>query len=276
MRRIYQEFFYIPQHGRITDKVMTTRVIAMVVAVIVCLTGMSLSAYAYFSHSASSSSVLAAAEFKVEVTINDGAVPVVSEGYTHTALLPVGNTTVCVRSIGTAKNGYGIITLDGDDTVYHTQQITDDGTVTFHVHTDIETKLVLEAQWGTSSRYASEPREGYLVDGDALEIVTEIESIIQQEGTATTTTTATTTGTTTTAVITTTTKATTATAATTTTTATTPTATTTTTTTAVVTTGVEELATTETAVTTVTETTVDNTEPTTETTEQIQTNEPTG
>lgn len=51
MKKFYEEFFYVPKHGKVKEKVMLTRISISVVFMLLCMVVMSLSAYAYFSAS---------------------------------------------------------------------------------------------------------------------------------------------------------------------------------------------------------------------------------
>ena len=52
MKKLYNEFFYVPKYGKVKEKVMLMRTALTVVIMVVCLFAMSLTAYAYFSHNA--------------------------------------------------------------------------------------------------------------------------------------------------------------------------------------------------------------------------------
>ena len=54
MRKLYNEFFYIPKHGKVREKVMLTRLTMTITIVIMCLAAMSITAYAYFSYNITS------------------------------------------------------------------------------------------------------------------------------------------------------------------------------------------------------------------------------
>ena len=70
MRKFYNEFFYIPKHGKIREKVMLTRIAMTVTIVIMCLAAMSITAYAYFSYNiTSASNKIQAANFETNVNI---------------------------------------------------------------------------------------------------------------------------------------------------------------------------------------------------------------
>ena len=70
MRKLFNEFFYIPQHGKVREKVMLTRIAMTVTIVIMCLAAMSITAYAYFSYNITSgSNIIKSASFYTDVTV---------------------------------------------------------------------------------------------------------------------------------------------------------------------------------------------------------------
>ena len=54
MRKIYEEFFHVPKHGKIRENVILSRITLAVFIIVACLAAMSISAYAYFSHNVTS------------------------------------------------------------------------------------------------------------------------------------------------------------------------------------------------------------------------------
>lgn len=49
MKDLYKEYFYVPKHGKVKEKVMLARISVSVVIMLALMAGMSLSAYAYFT-----------------------------------------------------------------------------------------------------------------------------------------------------------------------------------------------------------------------------------
>ena len=67
MKKLYNEFFYIPKYGKVKEKVMLMRTALTVVIMVVCLFAMSFTAYAYFSHNVTSgSNIIKAAYFDAQ------------------------------------------------------------------------------------------------------------------------------------------------------------------------------------------------------------------
>jgi len=192
--QLYQEYFYVPKEGRITEKVMMARVVSMVVVVILCLLGMSLTAYAYFSHSETSSgSSITAAEFNVAVSLSEEGTALAEttpatppatlspdeEGY---YTLQAGKSYSVEFSLlirpKTAGTGFVKILFtseNGKTVVYHTLQLYKDsakGPQEFSFPLSISSnggavKAKFISHWGTSSKYdydVSDSATNYIKD----------------------------------------------------------------------------------------------------------------
>ena len=171
MRKLYNEFFYIPKFGKIREKVMLAHVTLTVIIMIGCLAAMSLTAYAYFSYNVTSgTNVISSARFEADVSVritdeNGETVPVnQADSKTHTAVLSAGTTYyVTLKESGnsTAKTGFCIVTAAGCSDTYHTQQLGEDETVvggktdsiTFSLEVTADTTVKFLSHWGTSSCY---------------------------------------------------------------------------------------------------------------------------
>lgn len=191
MRKIFNEFFYIPQHEKVREKVMLARLVSTISIVIMCLSAMSITAYAYFScNITSGSNIIKAAHFEAKVSIqitdeNGEAVdinPITSNYQTHKVTLNAGELytiTITPTENSTATTGFMVITADGCDKTYHTQQLGVDESVvngetpsiTFKLSVTNSTEVKFFAHWGTSSYY-----DDYKNKGDSEEFY-----IIQNE-----------------------------------------------------------------------------------------------
>ena len=169
MRKLYNEFFYIPKHGKVREKVMLTRIAMTVTIVIMCLAAMSITAYAYFSYNITSgSNIIKAANFEANVSITDSnndPVTVTKDGKVQTANLDAGKYTIeLTKGNSTADTGFCVISI-GDKTYYTDQICVDvkkdltDATVKFDLWLSSPTKLEVLSHWGTSVYY------GYGDDG---------------------------------------------------------------------------------------------------------------
>ena len=204
MRKLYNEFFYIPKYGKIREKVMLTRIAMTITIVIMCLAAMSITAYAYFSHNVTSgSNTIKAASFYTDVTVQiadaDGnAVETIttntSDHKSHSASLDANTTytiTVQHNARSTAQTGFVIITADKCETKYHTQQLGRDGegntyTITFELTPGANTVVTFRSHWGTSSFYADfkeigENDERYIINGDDVKLT--IDGVAPSDGT---------------------------------------------------------------------------------------------
>ena len=204
MRELYNEFFYIPKHGKIREKVMLTRIVSTIAIVIMCLAAMSITAYAYFSYNITSgSNTIKAASFYTDVTVQitdaDGnAVETIttntSDHKSHSATLNANTTytiTVQHNARSTAQTGFVIITADKCETKYHTQQLGRDGegntyTITFELTPGANTVVTFRSHWGTSSFYADfkeigENDERYIINGDDVKLT--IDGVAPSDGT---------------------------------------------------------------------------------------------
>lgn len=208
MKQLYEEFFYIPKHGKIRDKVMLTRVATTAIFMIVCLAAMSLTAYAYFSYNVTSNSnIIKAANFEANVSIsiiqNDSqtAVEVTKvDNKTHTAVLQAGEYTIELsKGESTAKTGFCTITIGENQ--YHTQQIGVDGdktttSIKLTLKVSKTTNVKILSHWGTSSYYAREDIDItplYIKDGGVIDLTAGELNEQQTTSNVTTTTTTTTT-----------------------------------------------------------------------------------
>ncbi len=73
MKKIYEEFFYVPKHGKVREKVMLTRIGTSIALILICMVAMSFSAYAYFTcNIASGVSTIHAARYELDVTAPEG------------------------------------------------------------------------------------------------------------------------------------------------------------------------------------------------------------
>ena len=187
MKSVYDEFFYVPKDGKVREKVFLARITVSVVLMLICLAAMSISAYAYFACNTSAmENIIQSTNFEATVSIvtvvdqNNQAVPVFKEDtHTQSALLTAGKAyTVTLRPVGTATTGFCVVSADGCEKVYHTQQLGVDGDefrteLTFTVAVDQDTRLSIFAHWGTSSYYDAYTNKGqngelYIVDGETL------------------------------------------------------------------------------------------------------------
>lgn len=170
MRKLYQEFFYIPKYGKIREKVMVARAVLTVTVIVACLAAMGFTAYGYFSHGmASDINSIKAASFSLEVSVSVAG----SEqellrvervdGITHTAALEPGKTyRVKLTRSGNASTGFCVVSAENCSIEkYHTQQLgvdvnaasDENDTLVFYLEVTSPTVVTFCANWGTSVYY---------------------------------------------------------------------------------------------------------------------------
>lgn len=188
MKKLYDEFFYIPKDGKIREKVMLARVAKTVFVMVFCLVAMGVTAYAYFSYNITSdTNVIRAVGFKTNVVISEteqrSAEPVVvstNNNVNHSASLAAGKRykiDVSLSSENTANTGFIILRVDNTDIYYHTQQLGVDGSkhtdaISFFIEADTDIDVTLESHWGTSAfyGYGNEENPLYIETDDTVEL----------------------------------------------------------------------------------------------------------
>ena len=131
MRKLYNEFFGVLKEGKVSEKTMFTYVAATVVIIVVCLTAMSLTAYAYFTADVgSSTSKIMAANYNLDIeivkiideTTTEKVLPKETEDICYT--LSEGTYVITMKQSDqtTASTGYCGMKLSSGTTIY-TQQI---------------------------------------------------------------------------------------------------------------------------------------------------------
>ena len=186
MRKLYEEFFHVPKHGKIREKVMLMRVARTVIMIILCLVAMGVTAYAYFSHDfTSASNKIQSANFETNINIkitdeNGEAAEVITSNYkSHVATLEANTKyfiTLKPTERSTAKTGFVVVSAEGCEKTYHTQQLGVDGEITrqqitFSLVLDEDAKVTFLAHWGTSSYYGyNSNAEQYIISGETVQI----------------------------------------------------------------------------------------------------------
>jgi len=190
MRKIYRELFYIPKHGtgKMREKAFLARITASVIAIIMCLSAMGITAYAWFSGSIiSSSNTIQSAQFdpSIKVCVKDSTEAVTlmelaDKEYRASLSADTLYEITLERASSSAKTGFVIITADGCNSTYHTQQIGLDGVVdtpsiTIYLQVSSPCNVTFKAHWGTSSHYDdyknnSDNNELYIINGETVNI----------------------------------------------------------------------------------------------------------
>lgn len=183
MKKLYHEYFHIPENGKISDKVMLGRTVVAALCVILCLCAFSVSTYAYYYMTVvSSGNTVQAATFEAEVHVFEGNEEVDAIGGVY-PLDANSEYTVVVIPRGSAK-GFAVVTVasqagnqalmlasvdegEGEGSgeeqaaipeidisgagTYYTPQLFEDGqakAATFTIQTTEAVTMSIEAHWG--------------------------------------------------------------------------------------------------------------------------------
>ena len=198
MRKLFNEFFYIPKHEKVREKVMLTRLVSTITVIVLCMAAMSFTAYAYFSYNITSGyNIIRSANFKTKVQVQifdlDGNAvesninPITSD-YKSFKIegLTVGETYTVnispVKDEKSAKTGFIILTADNCPDTYYSQQLGKDEKVdagetnklSFKIIITDSTTVYLKAHWGTSSYYAdfkNKAKELYITQDETVKLI---------------------------------------------------------------------------------------------------------
>lgn len=179
MRKLLNEIFYIPQHGKgkMREKAFLARITVSVIAMVFCLSAMGITAYAWFGGGISSATnkITSASYFlDWEITMvasNEGDADQTSvltnktEVELHPDITPQTYAiTITHGGNCTASTGFCVMKVNysdetKQDETYHTVQIGKDGdtdrdSYTFYITVNQEATITLSQHWGTSSYYA--------------------------------------------------------------------------------------------------------------------------
>lgn len=137
MKKWYEEHFRIPENGKISEKVFVSRVVVAVLGILMWMSAMGFTAYAYFTSSITSgSNTIVAATLGAEITVardenntQTKVTPIVNQTI-HTYSLVKGTYHVVIKATGNAQNGYCKIVigdLESEDSIkYYTIQMSTD------------------------------------------------------------------------------------------------------------------------------------------------------
>lgn len=185
MKNLYNKYFYVPKHGKISDKVMLVRVACSLAVMIACLLAMSITAYAYFSSSVTSGgNVISSANYDLDIKIVGAAID--GSEINHTAETPNKyEVKIALGEENTATTGFCIVKIeqDGKETEYYTAQIGADEKapnkerpeLTFYLEIDTPCKVTFISHWGTSAYYDGyNDSERYIDEKNVLKITQDV------------------------------------------------------------------------------------------------------
>lgn len=175
MLKWIRQMFYVPKYGKVSDKVLISRLTVHITIIIMCLISMSLSAFAYFSSSVTSgSNTIKAAYFDVEITVDDTSLS--KDGNQFMKELAANTEySIKITKKGTAKTGFVVIKIG--EKAYHTDQL-GDGDTTLHFTLKLASAQIVSfvPYWGTSSNYSQissiKEIDEYIADGETVNVAT--------------------------------------------------------------------------------------------------------
>ena len=186
MRKLYNEYFRIPTHGKIRDKVFSARIALSVCIILFLLSATGMTAYAYFSNTATVNvSTINAARYDLDYTVTKESIvisPESGEGGDYSLGPGTYSVSLEPKGTGNAKTGFCIVTIN--DTDYLTSQInTDEEPFIFSLvvpdNTNIEVSFT--AHWGMSSSYDFDSGINYIVNGGSLIVETSTEGFVSSD-----------------------------------------------------------------------------------------------
>ena len=147
--------FFDYNDEKLTDKAFSHSLIVSVISIVLCLVVLCSATYAWFvSETASASNTLMSGSFDLEVSINNGSVPVTEDqnGVWSCTLLPGSYTVSLTRVAGSTSNGYCYVTV-GTGSAQPTATVIENTTAgepdfTFTITVTEETDVKLEPWWG--------------------------------------------------------------------------------------------------------------------------------
>ena len=182
MLRLCKSFHYKPKYANDADSIMLKHLASTVTVVLICLAAISFSAYAYFSHSVTSSTnTIKASSFSSSVAIKKSNGDTITEGKIQSYLFEPGKYIVTINADdSTTGTGYCVIQVAG--TKYYTQQLGKDMNapgqkrtqINFMLDVEADTTIEIESRWGTSSFYSTEGtnNEFYIKNSEPMQVIT--------------------------------------------------------------------------------------------------------
>ena len=150
MKKIYREFFYIPKHVKVSDRVFQTRTILSTLTMIICCAIFCSGTFAWFESNRSSQiSPITAASYSLSVEIDGVNIGTSSYQSAVSYTCPLATEdlhTVTLTHSGTAENGYCVI--NAGSSTCSTAQIGKDESITLTIKAAQGENITFSAKWG--------------------------------------------------------------------------------------------------------------------------------
>ena len=186
MRKIYQNYFDIPEEnkGIMSERVFFARLMVAIACIVLCLSAMGFSAYAFFTASVSSNmNQIQAANYSLGVhstivLVNESGSVAADAHNPNKYILQKGMYDFTLVKSGSASTGYCKIIIDGNE-VAVTSQI-EEQPITVRIEVAQETVVEFVACWGTYSNTErfDEQNKMIIVDNNqSVSIVAKSETV---------------------------------------------------------------------------------------------------
>ena len=158
MRELYNEYFHVPKEGKVREKVLFSRITVAVIIMLIWMSAIGFTAYAYFTCSVTSGiNTITSATYGMETEIVDSddsqtkLEPSSQDGMTSIYEVGAGVYNITLTATGTATTGYCKIEVKGTGktVTLFTQQISPGGTISFTLVPNADATVVITPQWGT-------------------------------------------------------------------------------------------------------------------------------
>ena len=182
MKKLLKDLFYIPKYGKMSEKAFLSNITLSIIGIVLCLSTMALTAYAYFSWSLTTPTQTIQAGFydcavtiqameEDGVTVQSDVDQITLEG--DEINLEPGHYQILIEKTqdSTASTGFCVITVSG--TEYHTVQIDEKNpSLRFVLVLQETVKVSFVPHWGTSSKFASnsETDTSYIASGEEVTV----------------------------------------------------------------------------------------------------------
>lgn len=184
MRKLLKELFYIPKYGKMSEKVFLSNIAISIVGIVLCLSTMALTAYAYYSWSLITPTQIIQAGYyectveieKIsEVTDNSDLATddetIILEGTDIVLEAGTYRITITKAENSTTSTGFCVMSVAGED--YYTVQIDKtEEPVSFVLRINAELTVSFTPCWGTSSKYGMDAKteESYIEAGETVSV----------------------------------------------------------------------------------------------------------
>ena len=177
MKKIYREFFYIPKHVKVSDRVFQTRTILSTLTMIICCAIFCSGTFAWFESNRSSQiSPITAASYSLSVEIDGVNIGTSSYQSAVSYTCPLATEdlhTVTLTHSGTAENGYCVI--NAGSSTCSTAQIGKDESITLTIKAAQGENITFSAKWG---EYQSGVATYSVSDGNSYPVYEDGDCII--------------------------------------------------------------------------------------------------